>query len=379
MLYETPPLDAADHRVLDGIDAMRAELQPLIRPTRTWVGSLRRELLARHVQGSIGIEGYRTTVADVEAMMTGAEPLATAKSDQREADGYRQALSWVLRLAEAEPFTYTDGLLNGLHFVMAGHHTRDAPGWWRTSGVWVRGEQPGAIAYQAPEAEQVPLLTKELIEWLNTGNLEAPALVRAAMAHFNLVKIHPWRDGNGRMARALHTLVLAREGLLAPEYSSIEEWLGHHSLRYYDALAAAGGSVWSPQRDVTVWLRFALAGHHQQLQLVRHRAEIQSRLWVALEEAVRRQGWHERYAYALFPAVKAEGEGGMVHRAAYQIDAQISGQVAQADLRTIVRAGWLAAHGAGRGRHYTVGDALPGEIRDLIQPTRLVDPYHPEQ
>ncbi len=43
-----------------------------------------------------------------------------------------------------------------------------------------------------------------------------PAMIRAAMAHLNLVMVHPFKDGNGRMARALQTLVLARERILAP-------------------------------------------------------------------------------------------------------------------------------------------------------------------
>lgn len=59
-----------------------------------------------------------------------------------------------------------------------------------------------------------------------------PALVRAAVAHFILVRIHPWADGSGRMSRALQTLLLAREGVMAPEFSSIEEWLGQASNTY---------------------------------------------------------------------------------------------------------------------------------------------------
>lgn len=60
------------------------------------------------------------------------------------------------------------------------------------------------------------------------------------MAHLNLVMIHPFRDGNGRMARALQTLVLALDEVLEPTFSSIEEWLGSNTADYYLVLAATG-------------------------------------------------------------------------------------------------------------------------------------------
>ncbi|MFE6716011.1 Fic family protein [Streptomyces albidoflavus] len=60
----------------------------------------------------------------------------------------------------------------------------------------------------------------------NEGDLDAPVHVRASMAHLNLVKIHPWKDSNGLVSRALSTLVFSREALMPPEFSSIEEWLG---------------------------------------------------------------------------------------------------------------------------------------------------------
>jgi Fic family protein len=52
------------------------------------------------------------------------------------------------------------------------------------------------------------------------------------MAHLNLVMIHPFRDGNGRMARALATLVLTRSDIGEPEFCSIEEWLGANTEDY---------------------------------------------------------------------------------------------------------------------------------------------------
>ena len=68
---------------------------------------------------------------------------------------------------------------------------------------------------EGPEYEYVPSLIDELIDEL-AQDRDGPPLVRAAMAHLNLVLIHPFRDGNGRMARCLQSLVLVREGSVIP-------------------------------------------------------------------------------------------------------------------------------------------------------------------
>ena len=91
------------------------------------------------------------------------------------------------------------------------------------------------------------------------------------MAHLNLVMIHPFRDGNGRMARALQTLVLSRGGIGEPAFSSIEEWLGGNTEDYYRVLAATGAGAWHPERSAALWVKFNLRAHHIQAQTVRRR------------------------------------------------------------------------------------------------------------
>ena len=103
------------------------------------------------------------------------------------------------------------------------------------------------------------------------------------MAHLNLVMIHPFRDGNGRMARALATLVLTRSDIGEPEFSSIEEWLGANTEDYYSVLAHTGHGSWHPRADAAPVARFNLRAHHMQAQTIARRVNEAGATWDELE------------------------------------------------------------------------------------------------
>ncbi|MCX4784230.1 Fic family protein [Streptomyces sp. NBC_01264] len=376
MLYETPALDADDRRVLEEIEVMRQSLRHQLRAQPRWQGQLRRNLTARAIAGSNTIEGYAATVDDVEALMSGEEPLDTEERTRVELEGYQRAMTYIQALSDAGPdFRYDAGLLNGLHFMLQGHHLDKRPGRWRDGAVYVTSpDDPLVPAYTAPDSEQVPALTGELIDWLNDGDLDAPVHVRASMAHLNLVNIHPWKDGNGRMSRSLSTLVFAREALMPPEFSSIEEWLGYgrNTYGYYNVLQQVGGPRWEPGRDTHPWIRFCLGAHHRQAQVAQRRTDLLAQAWIRLGEEAEADGLDERVVYALLPAFW----GSRVRRTVYQHDGELSDQQAIRDLRDLVRRGWLVAHGQTRGRTYGAGpriEQVQQNVRQSLDP--YIDPY----
>ena len=103
------------------------------------------------------------------------------------------------------------------------------------------------------------------------------------MAPLNLVMIHPFRDGNGRMARALATLALTRSDIGEPEFSSIEEWLGAKTDDYYSVLAHTGHGSWQPRDNAHRWLTFNLRAHHMQAQTVARRVREAGDTWTDLD------------------------------------------------------------------------------------------------
>src|SRR5437773_2104627 len=121
--------------------------------------------------------------------------------------------------------------------------------------------QPWTGTLRRRAAAAVPDLVSESATWLESGDVSRHPVVRAAMAHLNLVSIHPFRDGNGRLARVVQSLVLAKEGLLRPEFVSIEPYLGRHTREYFAVLEEVQGAAFDPTRDVSSWVEFCIDAH----------------------------------------------------------------------------------------------------------------------
>jgi Fic family protein len=352
------------------IEVLRTDLRRYVDPEpRRWFGTLRRMSFARAVQASNSIEGYDASLDDVVAAVDD-QPTLNADDETRLAlSGYRDAMTYVLQVAQDQAAKVDEGLLKSLHFMMLKHRLDKDPGRWRRGEIYVMRESTGARVYKGPPFGRVPALVAATIAELEDS--DDPVLVRAAMAHLNLVMVHPFRDGNGRMARALQTLVLAREQIMAPVFSSIEEYLGHNTEPYYGVLAEVGQGQWNPQRDPRPWLRFCLTAHYHQARTQLRRIEETERLFAACAEVVERNGLPDRATGALVEAAY----GFRVTHASYKTIVEltagetVSSLTASRDLRALVDARLLVPIGQTRGRYY-VGEPTVLDQRRRIQATR---------
>ncbi len=357
MIFLTPLLDDREGEVLAEIEQLRRSLRLYVAQLpRRWLGSLRRMTFARAVQGSNTIEGYVATLDDTAAVIAGAEPLEADTETRLALEGYRDAMTYVLQLAEDPHFRFDETLIRSLHFMMLRHNLSKNPGRWRPGSIFVRNEATGEVVYEGPDAPLVPDLIAELTAAVTSANASVPVIVRAAMAHLNLVMIHPFSDGNGRMARCLQTLVLAREAILEPPFASIEEYLGRNTLAYYDVLAEVGGGAWHPERDARPWLRFSLTAHFRQARTLLRRVKESEELWNLCAQKAQRARLPERVLPALFDAASGFRVRNVTYRAAS--DEELSEAMASRDLRAMAELGLLVAHGEKRGRYYTGSDSL---------------------
>lgn len=370
MIFQTPELAPRERAVLDRIEALRRTLAYAVREPRRWTGLLRRNMFALAIRGSNTIEGYVVTVDDAVAALEGEGPFDADAESWAAVRGYQQAMTYVLQLATDPHFAYSTDLLRSLHFMMLSHDLSKSPGQWRPGPINVRDEEKGVIVYEGPDAEAVPGFMDELVAGLQ-GEDDTADLVRAAMAHLNLVTIHPFRDGNGRMARGLQTLVLARGGILAPPFSSIEEYLGRNTRSYYDVLAEVGGGGWQPRRDARPWIRYCLTAHFRQATTLLRRTKEMHRLWDALETEVKRRGLPERVLLALADAAV----GHRVRNATYRGQADISDQLASRDLKALADIGLLVPHGERRGRYYVAAESILAIRAQTREPKSVEDPF----
>jgi Fic family protein len=348
-LFAAPELDEADRVVVDLVQAQHRALRPLVATPRRWTGLLRKVALARAVQGSNTIEGFTVSMDDAFAAIDDQEPVDADELAWRAVRGYRDAMTYVLQLAQEGPRDLSPHSIKALHFMMQHYDLGKWPGRWRPDQVYVYDESSGRTVYAGPDALLIPPLMDELVVEINAADPSLPALVHAAMAHLNLVMIHPFKDGNGRMARCLQTLVLAGEGTLASEFSSIEEYLGQHAPEYCNVLAEVGQGSWNPARDTRPWIRFCLTAHHRQALQVARRAELASKLWAYAEEQVAEARVPERCVDALTFSLS----GFALRNASYrQLHPDISQNLASRDLNEMVKAGLLDPIGERRGRKY---------------------------
>jgi Fic family protein len=186
--------------------------------------------------------------------------------------------------------------------MMLSHDLSKSPGRYRAGPIYVHDERRDTIVYEGPDATAVPVLMETLVASLHS-DVNSDPVVRSAMAHLNLVMIHPFRDGNGRMARALATLVLSRSDIGEPEFSSIEEWLGANTDDYYSALAHTRHGTRRPRDDAHLWLAFILRAHRMQAQTVARRVAEAGATWGELAQLAAEHGLPERAVDAMFDAV----------------------------------------------------------------------------
>jgi Fic family protein len=351
-IFQPPKLRQQELDAVQALDELRTQLRYAVSEPRRWLGGLRRLIFAKAVQGSNSIEGYNASLDDVLAAVEDEEPLDAATETKLALQGYRDAMTYVLQLKDEEDLAIDTTLLRSLHYMMMKYDLGKRPGRWRGGGIWVQREPENVVVYEAPDVQLVPDLMSGLADSLNGE--AGPVVVRAAMAHLNLVMIHPFSDGNGRMGRCLQTLVLTHDRILAPVFCSIEEYLGANTQHYYDVLADVGRGSWHPRNDARPWVRFCLNAHYQQARTTQWRIRAAEELWERCEALAYKRGLPPRVTGPLCDAAQGLRLRNAIYRDAVEASEgyEVTDQTASNDLRKLVKADLLVAVGETRGRVY---------------------------
>ena len=202
---------------------------------------LRRENRIKTIHSSLAIEHNSLSLEQVTAVLNGKRILGAPQEIKEVRNAY-EAYELMLSL---DPFS-VDDLLKAHRLMMDGLVKEN--GRFRSGGVGVfEGER---LIHAAPPANYVPGLIADLFEWYRQSKLHI--LIKSCIFHYEFEFIHPFADGNGRMGRMWHTLMLSKWNEMFA-WLPVEELIQERQQEYYDALAAADSEA-----DCTGFVEFMM-------------------------------------------------------------------------------------------------------------------------
>lgn len=190
--------------------------------------TLRRGNRIRTIHGSLAIEQNTLSLEQVTAVLNGKRVLAPPKDIAEVKNAYEV----YERLDELDPYS-VDDLLTA-HGIMTRGLVEES-GMFRTRPVGVVDSE-GHVLHFGTLPQYVPDLVMELLEWAKTS--EVHMLIRSCVFHYELELIHPFADGNGRVGRLWHTLLLSKWNPLFA-WLPVESIIHHRQQEYYDAINAS--------------------------------------------------------------------------------------------------------------------------------------------
>lgn len=236
-----------------------------------WEAKFRDEAFTRTVHFGTKIEGNDLTKEQAQQIVRMGDEVDSQQIAQKagilardrdiqEVLNYRNVISWIEKQRTGDIKTvFTENTLKILHKLTVARVIEDSySGIYRDKQVIVSSATNSAIVYRPPVSMEIPFLIQDFFEWVKSEdfNITHPIL-RAAIAHYQLVHIHPFIEGNGRTARAMATLLLYLSEYDFKRFFSLEQYFDGDVEAYYNALL----SVQQTQdADLTYWLEYFCYG-----------------------------------------------------------------------------------------------------------------------
>lgn len=306
----------------------------------------------RTIHGTTRIEGNSLNDLQVEELLERVP--ATRTKDALEIIATRAALSFVDEIAPEPRLRIDERVIREIHKrVLDDIDPMLRPGEFR-SGENRVGDANGNILFTTALSGDVPDVMHQLGTWLRAGSDGEHPVVVAALAHLELVAIHPFYDGNGRTARALSRLVLVHHGLALDGLVSLDAYLDLQRRDYFAAIRASLGTAYTPGYDATPFVRYFLDALNGAAEYVLARVNGTTALLGVLRAAVARGEIAPRLTDSLVYA----WINGSIRPADYIQISNLSGPSATRDLAQAVRAGYLIATGETKARRYGAGPKL---------------------
>ncbi len=238
-------------KLIDEISALRERIISSSLQT-AWKPALQKEMEIKSAMGSSAIEGYVLSLPEVTALASGSNLDRKLNLTERAVVNYISALRYLSKNSDKKSITTAD--ICKLHKIIGeGAVEHGAAGVYRGIQNYVVNISGGVI-YTPPAAAKVPGLMVEFADWINDEAALNLPVISSGIIHYRFVEIHPFADGNGRVARALGTWELLRRKFDTLHIFAIDDIIYEHKKSYYSAL----NSVQKENGDLTLWLEFYL-------------------------------------------------------------------------------------------------------------------------
>ena len=335
-------------RLVADIDEFKGAWQAIGRIAPERRSALRRVATIESIGSSTRIEGAALSDGEVERLLANVDVQSFATRDEQEVAGYADTMQMVFGSWQA--IDLTENHIKQLHLELLKFSMKDERhrGEYKTLPNHVEAFDPDGrslgVVFETAAPFETPGRMADLVAWtreaLNDGGLHPLLVIGVFVVTF--LAIHPFQDGNGRLARILTTLLLLRSGYGYVPYGSLESVIERTRDAYYLALRRTQRSLGSETPDWQPWLAYFLNALQQQKDRLRGRIE------------------RERLMLGDLPVLSVRildiaRDRGRVSVAEAANVTGASRNTIKDHLRALVTAGHLARHGAGRGSWYSLG------------------------
>lgn len=220
-----------------------------------WEKQFKEDAIIRSAYHGTHIEGNMLQKDDAKNVLEGKEVLGRPR-DIQEIINYRKVIEFIDEEAKRKIDKITEPLIKKLHRIIVENILPiEQSGEYRIKQVVIKNSSNGEVTFRPPAPVEVPFLMREFLYWLNRDDQDSiHPVMKAGIAHHELVRIHPFIDGNGRIARVLATLSLLLGGYDIRRFFSLEEYYDKDAVSYYHSLQKASSG------DLTSWLEFFTLG-----------------------------------------------------------------------------------------------------------------------
>mgnify|MGYP000880988372 CR=1 FL=1 len=331
-----------------------------------WEAKFKKDAMARTIHFGTKIEGNDLTqdqaqkVSRLELVDDPEEAAKRAGIIARERDiqevlNYRNVIKWIDEQDPTlSPNLLSEKTLKNLHsLTMDRLLVEDQIGHYRRKQVIVKGagDSAGKIVFRPPISVEVPFMVEEFFEWLNSPETKKThPIFRAAIAHYQLVFIHPFIEGNGRTARALASLILYGTGYDFKRFFSLEEYFDSDVESYYSALQSVQQSE---NAEMTYWLEYFCYGLAIEVDKVKEKVLKLSKDLKLKKELGRQVALSERQII-LLELLQDQGE--ITSTDAQDILPNVSVDTVLRDLKDLIEKGVVKKHGVTKGVTYSLID-----------------------